>query len=36
MGYPVVLARAVRHDGEIDVVAETIARRLSRYIPITG
>jgi hypothetical protein len=34
--FEVAPARAVRHDGEIDVVAETIARRLSRYLPITG
>lgn len=34
--FEVAPARAVRHDGEIDSVAETIARRLSRYLPITG
>ena len=34
--FEVAPARAVRHDGEIDVVADTIARRLSRYLPITG
>ena len=34
--FEVAPARAIRHDGEIDVVAETIARRLSRYLPITA
>ena len=34
--FEVAPARAVRHDGEIDVVDETIARRLSRYLPIVG
>lgn len=34
--FEVAPARAVRDDGEIDAVTETIARRLSRYLPITG
>lgn len=34
--FEVAPARAVRHDGEVDVVAEAIARRLSRYLPITS
>ncbi len=34
--FEIAPARAVRQDGETDAVAETITRRLSRYLPTTG